>query len=178
MKRSRGFTLVELVVTLAVLGIILGIAIPSFASWLLKLQIRNAGESVLHGLQLARSEAIKRNGAVTLTLTGGTGWTITQTDSAGTTTDIQARPSGEGSQAASITITSPSGTVFPFAMTFGSLGRLTNPAAGVTLSAVGTAGADCTAAGPESCLVVQVSAGGQIRMCDPSPAKYSTPQAC
>lgn len=174
MKRSRGFTLIELVVTLAVLGIILGIAIPSFTSWLLKLQIRNAGEAVLHGLQLARSEAIKRNGAVTLTLTGGTGWTIT--DSAGAS--IQERPSGEGSQAASITITSPSDTIFPLAMTFGSLGRLTSPAAGVTLSAVGAAGADCTAAGPDSCLVVQVSAGGQIRMCDPSPAKYSTPQAC
>lgn len=172
MKRSGGFTLVELAVTLAVLGVILSIAIPSFASWLIKLQIRNAAEGMLHGLQLARTEAIKRNSPVTLTLTGGTGWTIT--DSAGAA--LQARPSGEGSQSAYITLTSPAGT-FPFAMTFGSLGRLTSPATGATLSAVGTSGSDCTSSGPASCLVVQVSAGGQIRMCDPS-ASATSPRAC
>ncbi|MBN9422785.1 MAG: GspH/FimT family pseudopilin [Candidatus Accumulibacter sp.] len=177
MKRTGGFTLVELAVTLAVLGIILGIAVPSFASWLLKLQIRNAAEGMLHGLQLARTEAIKRNSPVTLTLTGGTGWTITD----GSGAVMQARPSGEGSQAAFITVTTPSES-FPFPMTFSSLGRLTSagattPVTGATLSAVGISGADCTAAGPESCLVVQVSVGGQIRMCDPSPSA-TPPRAC
>lgn len=173
MKRQAGFSLVELMVTIAVLGIILGIAAPSFQDWITKLQIRNAAEAVLHGLQLARTEAIKRNGSVTMTLTGGTGWSII--DSGGAT--IQARPNGEGSKSAFITVTSPS-SALPFSVTFSGLGRVTAPATGVTLSIVGTSGSDCTATGPTGCLVIQTSIGGQVHMCNPSPTMYSTPQAC
>lgn len=172
MKPARGFTLTELMVTLAVLGILLAVAFPSFRDWMLKVQIRTATEAVLHGLQLSRTEAIKRNGSVTLTLSGGTGWTIA--DGGGI---IQSRPSGEGSSSAYIAITSPSSSL-PYSLSFNSLGRLTSPGVGVVIAVTGVSGSDCTSAGPTNCLVVEISTAGQIKMCDPSPAKLNTPMAC
>jgi type IV fimbrial biogenesis protein FimT len=59
--RATGFTLLELMVTLAVLGILLGIAVPSFQSSLTNSRLTTAANDLVGALQAARSEAIKRN---------------------------------------------------------------------------------------------------------------------
>lgn len=61
MQRNRGFSLIELMVVIAILGLLLAIGIPSFATWLRNVQIRNAAESLQSGLQFARTEALRRN---------------------------------------------------------------------------------------------------------------------
>jgi len=172
MKRHAGFTLTELMMVLVVMGIVLAFAFPSFRDWLLKLQIRTSAESVLHGLQLSRAEAVKRNATVNFTLSGGTGWSVSD----GATT-IQTRPSGEGTSTAYIAVTSPSSTL-PYTLSFNGLGRLAAPNSAVSLSFTNTAGGACTASGPVNCLVVQVTVAGQIRMCNPAPDKVGTPMAC
>ncbi len=63
---QRGFTLVELMVTIAVLGITLTIAIPSFESAMLSSKLGSYADSLSASTRLAHSEAIKRNVAVTL----------------------------------------------------------------------------------------------------------------
>ncbi|MDH4873340.1 GspH/FimT family pseudopilin [Pseudomonas sp. BN515] len=65
-SRQSGFTLVELMVTLAVLAILLGIAIPTFTDVTLGSKLRSQASDLVGGVALARSEAIKRNQAVTL----------------------------------------------------------------------------------------------------------------
>lgn len=65
-KRGRGFSLVELMVTVAVAAILLGIAIPSFDRFILKNRLNTYASAFSASARLARSEALKRNTAVTL----------------------------------------------------------------------------------------------------------------
>jgi type IV fimbrial biogenesis protein FimT len=64
--RARGFTIVELMVSLAVLAILLTLAVPSFTNATLGARLSAYANDLLASTQLARSEAIKRNAPVTL----------------------------------------------------------------------------------------------------------------
>lgn len=59
-----GFTLVEVLVTVAILGLLMALAMPSFSALADNWRVRQATEALVSTLQLARSEAIKRGGHV------------------------------------------------------------------------------------------------------------------
>lgn len=73
-NNNAGFTLVELMVTVAVVAILLTIGIPAFQSTLDKRRLVGAAEQLQADLQYARSEAIKRNVRVYVSFTTGTDW--------------------------------------------------------------------------------------------------------
>ncbi len=83
---ESGFTLVELLVVVVVLGILASLGASGFQSLIQSQQAKNASFELFSSLNLARSEAIKHNNPVTLTPTDATnwgkGWVITS--SAGT----------------------------------------------------------------------------------------------
>ena len=70
---QRGFTLIELMVTLVVLAILLGIGVPSFTEWVRKSRIQAATSNYTGLLAQARSEAVNRQKAITLAPATG-GW--------------------------------------------------------------------------------------------------------
>lgn len=71
---SRGFTLIELLVTLAVAIIIMTIAVPSFNGLMTNSRLASDYNEILSGLNLARSEAIKRRENVSFKMIDASPW--------------------------------------------------------------------------------------------------------
>jgi type IV fimbrial biogenesis protein FimT len=79
-SRVQGFTLVELLVAIAVFAALLAIAIPSYNAMTLGSKLRAHANELVAGASLARSEAIKRNSVVRMCVSsdgascGAGGW--------------------------------------------------------------------------------------------------------
>jgi len=83
---ASGFTLAEMLIVLVIVGILASIAMPGLRMLIQGQQAKAASYELFSALALARSEAIKRNGNVTVTPNASgwqAGWTITT--SSGTT---------------------------------------------------------------------------------------------
>jgi prepilin-type N-terminal cleavage/methylation domain-containing protein len=63
---QSGFTLVELMVVIAVIGILLAIAVPNFLSWQPNMRLRSAARDIFSVMSRAKIEAIKRHANVTV----------------------------------------------------------------------------------------------------------------
>ena len=72
-KQSQGFTLLELLITVTVAGIILALAMPSYTDIINKRAVKNAAEQSSTFMALARAEAVKRNRAVTVRIEAAAG---------------------------------------------------------------------------------------------------------
>lgn len=68
-RKLAGFTLIELMVAIALLGILAGIALPAFDAMSLNSRLRTYANDFAAAARLARSEAVKRNGPVRLCMT-------------------------------------------------------------------------------------------------------------
>ncbi|HEX9277071.1 MAG TPA: GspH/FimT family pseudopilin [Casimicrobiaceae bacterium] len=80
--RFRGFTLIELMIALAIFGLLIMLAGPQLAAFMGNSQIRNAAEAMLNGVQHAQSTAIRGNTLTRLVVdptTGTGGWQVLET---------------------------------------------------------------------------------------------------
>ncbi len=175
---ARGFTLIELVVGLTILAFLIAVAAPSFTVWIQNTQLRTAAESISGGLQLARSEAVRRNTTIQFALPAAdSSWTlgcvVPVADLNGDGVEdcpavIQSRLGTEGTKNAVVAADNPT-------VIFNGLGRANNA---MTITVTDPIGGTCAAAGgPMRCLNVIVATGGQIRMCNPA-LPNTNPQGC
>jgi type IV fimbrial biogenesis protein FimT len=66
---QSGFTLLELITTLTIVGVLVGVAVPNFRTYILNNRLTSVSNDLLASIQNARTEAIKRQGNVVLCAT-------------------------------------------------------------------------------------------------------------
>jgi type IV fimbrial biogenesis protein FimT len=109
-NRASGFTLIELMIALSIVGILLAIAVPSFREAMMNVRISAQTNDLMTDLSVARSEAVKRSLPVLLCTSkdglacGGSwsdGWIVfvdADNDAAVSNGDLvmKSRPAAEG----------------------------------------------------------------------------------
>jgi type IV fimbrial biogenesis protein FimT len=205
---SAGFSLIELVVAMAVAMLLMALALPSYGRWLSNQRIRAQAEAVLSGLTLARSEAIKRNDTVRFQLvnemssacvpsTNASSWVVSLFPVAGlchlppdqvtTSTEPGFDPEVnplilQAYRAVSAGQTMVTATAAQ--VCFNGLGQLSTAAGcaagpiAFSVTAPGGTAACTDAGGPDRCMRTVVSAGGLVRLCDPAVTAQDDPRRC
>ncbi|HZW11982.1 MAG TPA: GspH/FimT family pseudopilin [Noviherbaspirillum sp.] len=189
MKVRRGFTLIEMMISIAILAVLLGLAAPGFQTFIRNTQIRTTADSLQAGMQLARSEALRRNARVSFWLvsgidagcartSAGTSWVVSIDDPTGACNAsisntvaprlIQTRLGSDGSSG--ITINAVTGALAPAAsscITFNGFGTVEPvcPGGGAPIGRVSIVSTNSPNTTRD--LQVRIASGGSIRMCDP-----------
>jgi type IV fimbrial biogenesis protein FimT len=173
--REGGFSLIELMVVITVLAVLTVLGIPSFMEMIQNTQVRTAAESILDGLQTARSEAVRRNAYTQFILGPGTGWAVNEINpptaglACATVSTIQTRSGEEGSQMATVDIMPAGATT----VTFTPLGWITNNCSAIPYDAaqphwiqynIGSSVLDSSKERPYE---IRISNNGGMRMCTP-----------
>jgi type IV fimbrial biogenesis protein FimT len=205
---ARGISLIEILIGLAILGIGMAWGVPSYSVWMQNLQIRNMAESIVSGLQVARSEAISRNGPVEFVLMSanivpanrdtallalgddnGPNWMVRAVLPLGSPTNyayITARDAAEGSRHATVQAGNANLGGNLYAVTFDNFGRQRFAANGVVqnidasnqIAKICVGSSQLSAANGARLLEIDISTSGQIKMCDPSITSATDPRRC
>ena len=198
-----GFTLIELMIALAVLGIVMAIGLPNVSVWIQNTQLKTAaegdGERPAAGArrgaaaQCQRALPAGQYGGPTAARWSDNGpdWVVSLADPSGAcgaaASDVaapfivQKKSGAEGSPNATVAGIAGGGTT----AVFNGLGRLTG--VGIlrrsTSATRPVARARRRGGGPMRCLSILIGTGGQVRMCDPAvpaavPPAADDPRSC
>lgn len=147
LARQCGFSMIELLTVMTVIGVLIVAIAPEISTQLRNAQIRNAADSMMAGLQRARTEAIRRNQTVRFTLvndlsndcalssTAGN-WVVSLDDPVGScatqaseTTEpriIAVHNAADGNVMAKVVATQSDGATATSVITFNAFGRPVN----------------------------------------------------
>jgi len=187
--RALGFTMVELMVGIALVTLLSMLALPAYSTFMRNSEIRTVAESVQNALQLARTEAVRRNENIQVQLpntldgaavAGGTDWAVMAAAPATPTVFdqvVQRRIEPKPTTLARVGVAdvvsaavAGAGAGMPATLTFTGAGRLSVATTVRQIDITGSAGA-------RRLTLVLTPAGG-VRMCDPAVSLATNPQGC
>lgn len=192
LRRPRGFTIVELLVTIALLALLLGLAMPSFTTWVRNAQVRTVSDALQNGLRLAQAEAVRRQRQVVFFRTNeSTCNNATAAADDGAFWAVRSVPLIAGDAVETVQcgqlgdVASGAAIAGATALCFNAGGRqVANADPGIggpacALDASGTSSFDVTSSHADRPLRVLVTLGGSVRLCDPAKTlSASTPDGC
>jgi len=206
-RRAVGFTLIEMVVAIAIFAILVALTVPAMQVWIANTKVRAVADALQNGVRLAQAESLRRSRQVVFALTtntapqnggftaagNGTYWAIQtippMTDS--TESPVVVKTGVLTSAGSNVTITGQA------AICFNSMGRLVaNTATATGVGAACTLPTATVNSAPtlnykinltktdgtqlaDRPLQVEVALGGQVHLCAPTTAlSNSNPYGC
>lgn len=201
-QRARGFTLIEIVVTLIIMALAMAAVAPQITAWQRNTQVRNTADSLINAVNRARNEAVRRNEEVSLWLVTtdsanagamsancalsntSAAWVVSLRDPTDRCTDavsdtvdpmiVETLGRADGAEGAVIAALN-SASLPATSITFNGYGRVANTTTAITRIDIDQqiAGADARR------LRVAISGAGSVRMCDRDlPATSTDPRKC
>ena len=171
--RTRGFTLIELMIALALFAFLTMLAGPMYADFMGNSRIRNAAENTLTGVRLAQAEAVRGNTQVefVLDITPAGGWQVLRLNDETGAFDMAVQ-SYKWSDGASGTQVGAGGLT---KVTFNGLGRImtANPEGGtLPIAQIDITNPSVTNPRPLRVVINPVTPSG-VKLCDPDPGVAS-----
>ncbi len=181
-RPAQGFTMIELVVALAIMAMLMAAAVPAYSGFVASTKIRNAAEAFYNAAQRARAEAVRRNAAVELVLTNdipaagaggniqtltpsatGKNWVVRVPDPLALDQLVDFKLGAEsGGDMVSVNA-GPDNLI-----RFNGVGETTSATAIVVAFTHRTLNTACSLTHSVRCVSVRISMGGQSRLCEPN----------
>ena len=182
-----GFTLVELLVGVTIVGVILALGAPALGTYLQNSKVANATATFYSGIQTARTEAIRRNVPVQFVLTNSVGsasalaagavadpagknW-IVRAASGATFIPVETNAAAEGqgmSGADGVEVAASGPAGFDGTFVFNGFGSMVDNQPYWIDITNSSAGACAAASGPIRCRRIIISPVGRVAACDPA----------
>ncbi len=194
----RGFTLIEVLVTMSILALLLALGAPAMGTYLQNSKLAAATSSLYTAVQTARTEAIRRNVQAQFVLTdtpvstadianalapavAGRNWVV-RAASGAVFVPIESKAGAEGEASTAPPAVQVAGAasapvVFDGTIPFNGFGQTFTGVRYVIDVSNPTAGICADAGGTIRCRRIVVSPGGQIAACDPA-APVGDSRAC
>lgn len=187
-RRARGFTLVEMVVAIAVMAFLMMAVVPGVGDWIRNVRVRSTAESIASGVNEARMEAVRRNQTVSFWLVNSPGvlgqldascvrsassasWIVSFDDPSGlcdvapskTVTPRVVASKSAGSAGQDVTIAGLDiGGASASSVAFNGYGQPVTGPGGASIATIDVTSASSGARR----LRIAISTGGDVRMCD------------
>jgi type IV fimbrial biogenesis protein FimT len=193
---QRGFSLIELMIVIAIFGVLLAVGIPALRAYSVNNKILATAQSFMSGVQQARAEAVRLNTPVQILLTDnaaianpnitdtsatGNNWMVRSFNRANANFDlVNSRAGAEGGSAGTVTVSgADTGGVAVSVVEFNGLGGTTLTAP--TIFSFGAVSGACTTTATPSdvrCINVIVTPGGRSQLCDPAVTTAGDSRRC
>jgi len=199
-RGQRGYSFIELVVTVMIFAVLASIAVPSMLRMIRLQELKNAANDIQMGMEKARVEALKRNRSVGFWLVSlddnsvmddsceisasGRSWVValeSPEGKCGTTPSestspyiIEAHPAGDGHPNVAVSSLDSGGGSSNGEIVFNGLGRIVTDSDGI--STVNVTVVDAPTGRDK--LRVDVSGSGSIHVCDPYITDSSDSRSC
>ncbi len=150
LARAQGFTLIEVLIAIAISALMLGVGMPYFGDYISKARLREGGSAVHSETLYAQGEAIRRNVPIRLTVSGNR------------MTLLDMGAGGDGAQIRVTALPSPIEATTAVTLNIGTDGRPLPFGTSVAID-FGVPGIACSV--ETRCPGLRVDAGGAVRLC-------------